>query len=270
MRSSRSTSRAKADLLSLSWRSPGRSFLVALGFLTRLPVPSSALAPGELRASLGAFPMVGVVVAMAGIAVRAATAPLLGRGTATVLALAAMTAVTGALHEDGLADVADGLAGGQSPATRLAIMKDPRLGTFGVLALVAEMGLRWTLLARLGQMDFARVVVLGAVLGRATVLVVAARLPAVSSGLGSALSGGPTKTAMIVGMATAVGIAVLSTGAWGWLPLAATGSATLLLAELFRRRMGGMSGDMLGASVVVGEVAAMLAAVALVHTRFVS
>src|SRR6266498_4737757 len=154
---------------------PFRGLWVAVAFLTRLRVPWAAapsadatgadapagggsLGAGELHRASVWFPLVGLVVAGVGVAFRAAAEPLWGGAVATIVGLAAMVAVTGALHEDGLADSADGLWGGWDPAGRLAIMRDSRVGTYGVMAVVTVLALRTALLLPLGLADFARAV----------------------------------------------------------------------------------------------------------------
>jgi adenosylcobinamide-GDP ribazoletransferase len=242
---------------------PVRLLLVAARFLTRLPLPDVGVQPGDLRRSAPAFPLVGLVVAGVGIAVRAAAGPLLGPVAATVLACAAMVALTGALHEDGLADTFDGLWGGWDAERRLAIMRDSAVGTYGVLALVTVFGLRVALLAPLGLGDFARAVVCGHVLGRAAIVVLAALLPPAAPGRGAEATGRPGPVGASVAaltVALAVGLAVT----W-WAPvvaavaLAVTGACALL----FRRRLGGVTGDTLGAACQLVEVAAVVAVAAL-------
>src|SRR5919197_2225161 len=166
---------------------PVRLLLVALRFMTRLPLPRVEFREGDLRRASALFPLVGAVVAGIGIGVRAALEPLWGGGVATVGALAAMIVVTGALHEDGLADTADGLWGGWTPARRLEIMRDSRLGTYGIVALIVVLGLRASLLLPLGLADFASAVACGHVLGRASTLVLIQLLPPAGD---SAFAGG--------------------------------------------------------------------------------
>jgi cobalamin synthase len=157
---------------------PMRLFAIAVGFLTRAPVPRIDVEADDLRRASAFFPLVGLGVAGVGVVVRAAVEPLWGPGVGTIAAIVAMVAVTGAFHEDGLADTADGLWGGWNPAARLAIMRDSRIGTYGTVALIAALGLRASLLLPLGLADFARAVACGHVLGRASTLLLARLLPA--------------------------------------------------------------------------------------------
>jgi cobalamin synthase len=145
--------------------------------MTRIPVRRTEVEPGDLGRASAFFPLVGLGVAGAGIVIRATTQPIWGAGVATVAAVGAMIVVTGALHEDGLADTADGLWGAWNRAGRLAIMRDSRIGTYGTIAIVVAIGLKIGLLLPLGLADFARAVACGHVLGRASTLVLARLLP---------------------------------------------------------------------------------------------
>jgi adenosylcobinamide-GDP ribazoletransferase len=265
---------------------PLRLFAVALRFLTRLPLPEVRFGPGDLRRASALFPLVGLVVAGIGTGLRAALEPLWGAGVATVAALAAMILVTGALHEDGLADTADGLWGGWDPARRLEIMRDSRIGTYGTVALIVVLGLRASLLLPLGLADFARAVACGHVLGRASTLLLVRLLPAApepaSGDRGErtvrAADGGvsrPRLGAAVVGPlslagAIAAGVVVLltvllATRVWAALPLAVALLVCLLCAGLFRRRLGGVTGDTLGAANQLVDLATIAVVAALAH-----
>ena len=130
---------------------PFASFLVALRFLTRLPVPFvRTLDPPPLRDSMAMFPVVGAVVgAISGGALIVANLAALPDLFCGLFALAAGAVVTGAFHEDGLADVADGFGGGHTREDRLDIMKDSRIGTYGTLTLCLTLLARASLLTAL-------------------------------------------------------------------------------------------------------------------------
>jgi adenosylcobinamide-GDP ribazoletransferase len=251
------------ELARMHQDSPLRRLWLALAFLTRIPGPRLEPGPGDLRRASALFPAVGLVVAGVGLAVRAAAGTLWGGPVATILAVAAMVAVTGALHEDGLADAADGLWGGADPAGRLAIMRDSRLGTYGLVALAAVLALRTALLEPLGLADFARAVVCGHVLARASALVVARLLPPAAAGSGAEMAGplgpGEVATAAVVVAAALAGAA----GRWAPVPLAAGLAACLAGVRLLRRRLGGFTGDGLGAVNQLVELAAVAAVAAL-------
>ena len=285
------------------FREPLRLLAVAVGFLTRVPVPRTEIGSDDLRRASAWFPLVGLGVAGVGVAVRAAAEPIWGAGVGTVAAVAAMILVTGAFHEDGLADTADGLWGGWDPAGRLAIMRDSRIGTYGAVALILVIALRIGLLLPLGLADFARAVACGHVLGRASTLLLARFLPSAppsppAPGLsaardplsarsarpgvppaatgvsGEALAGRrPRLGASVVGAlgpwgvgaASAVVAATvgLAARAWAPIPLAAGLIVCLGCAKLFRRRLGGITGDALGAANQLVDLAAVAAIAAL-------
>jgi adenosylcobinamide-GDP ribazoletransferase len=282
------------------FREPLRLLGVAVGFLTRVPVPRTEVGPDDLRRASALFPLVGLGVAGVGVAVRAAIEPIWGGGVGTIAAIAAMILVTGAFHEDGLADTADGLWGGWDPAGRLAIMRDSRIGTYGAVALILAISLRIGLLLPLGLADFARAVVCGHVLGRASTLLLARLLPTAptpasppatspsgprsgrsaragaapgaAGAPGEALRGRPRLGASVgalgpggVGAATVVVAATvgLAARAWAPIPLVAGLIACLGCARLVRRRLGGTTGDVLGAANQVVDLATIAAIAAL-------
>ena len=122
-------------------------FTTALAFLTRLPLPEPDRPPDLARATR-AMPLAGAVIGLGGAAVYGLTGALgLTPAIAGLLAVATTILLTGALHEDGLADSADGLFAGAEPARRLEIMRDSRTGAYGALALILSVGLRATALA---------------------------------------------------------------------------------------------------------------------------
>ncbi len=235
--------------------------LAGLGLLTRLPVridPARAASRGS--AAAWAWPLVGVVVGLIG----AGTGGLaLGLGAAApiaaALAIAAQVAVTGALHEDGLADTADGFWGGWDKARRLAIMKDSHIGAYGVLALLLVTLIRWSALTSLFQADavWAALIVSG-VLSRAPMAAVMAALPnARGSGLSQAV-GRPSRMVAANGAALAVALAVLLWGLGALGPVIAAALVTLGAISLARARIGGQTGDVLGATQQVAEATVLI------------
>lgn len=125
-----------AQAISAGARLQVNSFLGAVVFLTRIPVGSLYhFQRTNLSRSVIFFPLVGPLIGSAGGIILAATHAFLPASIAVLLCMATTTAMTGGLHEDGLADAADGLLGGRNAADRLEIMKDSRLGTFGALTL---------------------------------------------------------------------------------------------------------------------------------------
>jgi adenosylcobinamide-GDP ribazoletransferase len=241
-------------------------FAIATGVLTRLPVGADiSLEPGAIAAAGWAFPLVG-----AGIGGLAALAFLFGlllgcsTPVAALLALLASLALTGAFHEDGLADTADGFGGGRDRDAKLAIMRDSRHGTFGILALVLSLGLRAAALAALGEPIHAGLALVAAPAASRAALPITMRLlrPARDDGLG-AMAGTPSLAVALAAAATGIAIALVALGpARGAGALVIGAAAVALTAMLARRQIGGYTGDVLGAFQQIGEIVMLLAAAA--------
>lgn len=231
---------------------------VALQFLTRIPV-RVRFEPGDLRRASGAFPAVGALVAAIGIAVRWSLTPWFGRPLATILALAVMVLTTGAFHEDGFADAADGLWGGDTPEERLRIMRDSRLGTYGTLALIVLFGVKVVALAPMTLGAFAATLVPALVLARASSLPLMRAIAPAPDSL-TTLAGAPSAWGWIVAGLTCTG-SLAGFGVWALLPVIASGVVTVVAAAIVRAKVGGINGDQLGAANQLVEVAVLLCGV---------
>lgn len=244
---------------------PVGAIVAAHAFLTRLPVPRSAHTGMDPRRVMVWLPLVGLTVGLIAAAVRWAADPL-GPVFATLAACAVAPLVTGAFHEDGLADTFDGL-GPFDRARRLAAMRDSRLGTFGVLALVFSVAARVALLAPLGWRQAGALLVAGHVLGRWSTLPLARWAPpARGEGLGSTLTGLPVRT-VLGGTLVAAAIAGpalwwASPGAAGVAPAAAA-LVTLFTGVWWTRAFGGVTGDTYGATNQLAEIATIAGATAM-------
>ena len=244
---------------------PFAAFLVALRFLTQLPVPFvRRLDPPPLKDSMAMFPVVGAVIgaitAMALILSNLAALPDLFCG---LFALAVGALVTGAFHEDGLADMADGFGGGQSREDRLEIMKDSRIGTYGTLTLCLTLVARAALLTALLDLPPLTITVLlagAAAFSRAMVVdLLWATRPARSDGL-SVLAGRPgrytTLAALAIGgVGAGAGASLTLAPAAGVLALVAAGLVLAMVRALAMRKIGGQTGDVCGAGQVLAETA---------------
>lgn len=240
-------------------------FLAAAGFLTRLPLAEPpGWQPDRLARASRYFPAVGALVGLAGGLVWWLAGLALPPAAAAGLALAAMLWLTGALHEDGLADAADGLIGGQDREARLAIMRDSRLGTFGVLALVLSVALRAAALAAIGDTVFAALALVAAHAASRAALPTAMRIlvPARADGLGAG-AGKPSLAAAVFAAAIGVAVALSALGpARGLVAVALAAAAVAATGMLAQRRIGGYTGDVLGALQQIGEIVMLLAAAA--------
>jgi adenosylcobinamide-GDP ribazoletransferase len=237
--------------------------LVAFRYLTVLPLPRSRVA-GDLGRAAGWFPVVGLVLgaclALASLAIDRVVPP----GVGAMLLVALWAVLTGGLHLDGLADTCDGLGGGWSRERALAIMRDAHSGPYGVTGIVLVLGLKAATLASLPEGLAWRALVLAPVLGRAgPLLLVRLCPPARPEGAGHALATGARWPSLVAGGLVAVVASVALLGGWGAAALAASGLLGWGGAIHLRRRLGGFTGDTLGALVEVTEAGFLALAVSL-------
>lgn len=234
-----------------------RDLVAGFGLLTRVPVPFTAPRP----AGAWAWPLVGLGVASLAVTVGAlAMAAGLAAPVVAVLVMAVQAVLTGGLHEDGLADCADGFWGGRDTARRLEIMKDHQIGSYGALALGLALMARWSALGLLIAGGHWGAVLAAAMLSRVPMAAIMAGLPnARGAGL-SASVGTPPRVAVGGTLAVALAGSFLLAG-WSALPMAlATAGAGLAVALVARSKIGGQTGDVLGAAQVLAEVAALAVA----------
>lgn len=234
----------------------------AVAFLTVVPLGRHSPRSRRLGPAAAWFPLVGGAVGLAAGGVRAGAEPLVGAVPATVLAVIAGVVLTGGLHQDGLADCADGLGARGGLERRLEVMRDPVVGAFGVLALVAWALLVVTSVGSLTTGRAAIALVAAGALGRlAAVGHALACRPARADGLSAGFS--PSGAAAAVAAASAaVPVVALAGPLAGAAALAAAAAACAGSAALARRRFGGHTGDTLGAAVCATEAAVVLALLA--------
>ncbi|WP_354671165.1 adenosylcobinamide-GDP ribazoletransferase [Thiohalobacter sp. IOR34] len=236
-----------------------RGFWIALQFLTRLPVPAlGQLGREDIARSLVCYPLVGLLLGLILWGLAAATAGL-GPLPAAALLLLVWTALTGGLHLDGLGDCADAWLGGHGDAERsLAIMKDPHAGPAAVIAIVLLLLFKFAALATLLAGTPLWVLLLVPVLGRAAVIGLLRTAPYVRpGGLGEPLSEAAAEGGVIALLATAGGVLLLGGGS-GLLWLVCAALAVAAVRHLALRRIGGVTGDVLGAAVEISEAAVLL------------
>ena len=238
----------------------------AWAFLTRLPGGAHPGDDRELGRSVPWFPIVGAAVgALSGAVYWALHGPL-GAPLAAVLAVAAGAVATGCFHEDGLADTADAL-GGTTRQRRLEIMKDSRVGAFGVLALVLSTLVRVFAVSSLAATDGLIAFVVAHMLGRTMAVAVMGAAPAAAgAGLGHSYTAHLPR-AWTVAAIVSTSAAAASLGLPGAVSLAAAASGAVLVGLVARRAFGGTTGDVLGAAEQVAEMAVLVSAAALVSTH---
>jgi adenosylcobinamide-GDP ribazoletransferase len=238
-----------------------RLFAVALQFLTRVPVRLQRWDPRWLTDCVRYFPLVGAWVgAASGLALWGAS-QLWSPGIAALVALATSTLITGAFHEDGLADSFDALGGAVSRERALEIMKDSRIGSYGSMALLLATGLRWAALAALAAQNpalAACALVAVHALARCTSVAVMVALPYAGDAehaKAKPLAQQVPKHQLLWALAWC--LPLLAFAPWALFPVAA--AVALLMSLWLRRRLGGYTGDTLGATEQVAEAALLLA-----------
>jgi adenosylcobinamide-GDP ribazoletransferase len=235
-----------------------RSVRAAVSFLTVLPVANADGSPGE-RLGRGYFPAIGALVGLVAGAVFAVLSSVTSPLLAAACAVAVLCLLTGAIHLDGLADTADGLLGGGDAVHRLEVMRDPRLGTYGVSAIVLVLLLEVGAVSSMSPASGLAAFVVAGALSRLATLSVIAFVPYVrSSGLGLA-AWDPRHRAVDLALGSA---STVIAGAIDWrraliaLPLVALTAAGVALGA--RRRIGGATGDVCGATAELCQLAALL------------
>jgi adenosylcobinamide-GDP ribazoletransferase len=241
-------------------------FLVALQFLTRIPVPSFPAFKAEwLDRAAKYFPLVGALVGLIAALTLWGASQLFPIMLAALVAITAGVVVTGAFHEDGLADTADGLGGGTTREQRLDIMKDSRIGTYGAVALILGLALKVGALAALAVPTAALALVAAHAAARlATVLAIngmsyagdadAAKVKPLATGV----TGQELAVAAVLGLAPTF----LIDPACFALGLLGGAIPAVLLAVQSKRLIGGYTGDVLGAIQQVFEIGCLLAVAA--------
>jgi len=244
-----------------------KAFFAALRFLTPVPVPESWCGgEGELRASPAFYPFVGLVIGGVVAAVGYGLGHVLSAHPASALVVVILVAASGGLHADGLADTADGFFSSRSKERVLEIMRDSRTGAMGVIAIVSVMTIKISLVAAMGGPLRWRTILLMPIAGRCALLLVMALFPyaRTDGGLATIFRTGGRRSVLLAAWAL---LAVLAAG-WlagsfrGVTSAATSVGVALLLALYSRRKIGGYTGDTLGATCEVVElVPALLAAI---------
>jgi adenosylcobinamide-GDP ribazoletransferase len=237
---------------------------LAASFLTRLPLPPLRAMPAQgLAAAMGWFPVVGGLLGLGAGLIALLFADIVPPLPAAAIALALLVWATGALHEDGLADFADGMGGGQDKTRKLEIMRDSRIGTYGVLALGFSLLLRVGCLAALlpDGPAIGALIAAGAWSRASLPAGMSWFEPARTDGLGKN-AGRPSESAVFGALGIGVLIVFLSLGFWaGVLALIVGAAASALVFRIADRQIGGFTGDVAGAAQQASEVAMLIVAV---------
>ena len=235
---------------------------LAVMLLTRLPAGRMAVAPA-IGAAAWAFPVAGALVGgISALVLLVSLAVGIPAGMSAGLALLAGVLATGGLHEDGLADCADGFGGGRDRARKLEIMRDSRIGSYGALALVLALGLRWQGLetaSRYGDYFAAMALISLAVSSRAGLPLALLWMPAArADGMGKSAAGTDAIRAGAALLIAALTMAALIGPGAAMAVLAAQAGVQLGFGWVAMRQIGGQSGDVLGAAQQLAEIAGWL------------
>lgn len=234
---------------------------IAIGFLTVFPIPLKwTLKPEDLGRSMAFFPLVGFIIGGILVAVNLVLLLLFSRSVADFVLILVLALVTGGLHLDGLADTCDGLYGGKTREETLSIMKDSRVGAMGVVSLIFAIGVKYaTLLSIPEYMKYASLLVMP-VISRWSMALAAYLSPYARSkgGTGRDFVESVSTPSILTASVLAGVISAWLLGLWGGLIMLSIGGITLLGVIYFRRRLGGVTGDILGAVNEVTEALVLL------------
>ena len=238
------------------------SFSLAWQFLTILPWRKSDIetTPQLLGRSMAYYPAVGLLLGLILWPAHWALYLFLPRALCDGLILLALVILTGALHLDGLADTLDGLAAGKAPEERLRIMKDHRVGTFGVVGLILVLGLKFLALHSLLTQDVGRALLVALTLSRWSMVQLTYRAPYArrEGGLGLPFKENLKKREVVIATITSLAVSFFILRFWGAMLWFLVGIGTLLFQSFFEKKIGGITGDILGAANETNEVLALI------------
>jgi adenosylcobinamide-GDP ribazoletransferase len=237
--------------------------LGAFEFLTRIPVRSRNSAPVALSRAAAWFPLVGLAIGFLAVLVHHLLTPHLNQSISALLAVVFLTVITGGLHEDGLADVADAFGGGWNREQILFILKDSRIGSYGAMALIFSITGRWLLLDALPVHRFAGTLISAQVLCRWTVLPLGHFLKSArgEEGQGARIAEQLRWGTLIFGSMFAFGVAAYFLRERTWISILAVCIVALITGAYYQRRIGGLTGDCFGATTQLAEIAVYMCGV---------
>jgi adenosylcobinamide-GDP ribazoletransferase len=248
------------------------SFLLAWKFLTILPGGKSdpEVDPQHLGRSMAYYPLVGLLLGLILWGAYWVLSRTFSRPLCDALALLVLVLLTGALHLDGLADSLDGLAAARSAEERLRIMRDHRVGTFGVVGLIMVLGIKFLALNTLPEEITGKSLLVALILSRWSMVQLLYRAPYArpEGGLGKAFKQNLKKRDMVLATTFSLILAVFFLRFWGALLWLTVGVSTLGIQVLFERKIGGVTGDVLGAANETNEVLTLLMISGIFHGFF--
>ncbi len=247
-----------------------KNFWLALQFLTLLPgrKKREEINPQDLARSMAYYPVVGLLLGLLLWGAHEALAEAFPRPLADGITILFLVVLTAALHLDGLADTLDGLAFGKSPEERLRIMRDHRVGSFGVVGLILVLGMKGLALNTLPQEEAGRVLCLALLLGRWSMVQMTYRsfYARPEGGLGLAFKEHLRKKEVILAGVMSIFFSFFLFPLWGVMIWLAVGLLTLGTQTFFQRKIGGFTGDILGATNEVNEVFVLVGMAGILHS----
>ena len=238
-----------------------RQLLAAISFLTAIPAGRSAFDSKEIARSARWFPLVGAVLGAVYVGIVRLFSPWFPASIVAILIILAEALLTGGLHFDGLADTADGLGGGRTPEDALRIMRDHAIGSYGAIALIIMILIKALAMSVLIERHQAeRYLFLAPVLGRWSTVLLGCALPYARPG--SAVSNQMGKTELAIATILMVAVTAVA-GVRGAVCVAIALGASAVCGYLYKRKIKGVTGDTLGATVEITEALTLLAGVVL-------
>ena len=235
----------------------GVDVVVSFQFLTCIPMPSTTFTSDSLARAVKFFPLVGLVVGSGAVLVQKILIPHMARPLVALVVLIFLVLITGCLHEDGLADTADGFGGGWTKDQILLILKDSRIGSYGATALTLSLLARYLLLATLPIEHFAAYVISAQVLCRWTSLPLSYFLPAARAqdGQGARIAKLTSMPSLIFGSVFSFSVVIYALRRASISPLLVSLLVTGLSGWFYFRKIGGITGDCFGATNQITEIA---------------
>lgn len=237
-------------------------FFLAWQFLTILPGGrrGGEATPESLARSTGFYPLVGLVLGLILWGVYSGFSLVFPRTLCDGLVILVLVIMTGAFHLDGMADTLDGMAAGRSPEERLRIMRDHRVGSFGAVGLIMVLGMKFLALSSLPEEIMGKSLIAALVLSRWSMVQLIYRSPYArpEGGLGKVFKENIRKREMVLASASSLIFAVFLFRFWGALFWLGIGLFTLGIQAFFYKKIGGVTGDVLGGANEVNELLALL------------
>src|SRR5262245_1820263 len=232
-----------------------RGFLIGLQFLTQLPIRTERATPREIVQSYYFYPVIGFLIGVAAVMLRRILMMVFPPAFSIALVLAFLIWISGGLHDDGLADVADGMGGGWTPRERLTIMKDSRIGAFGTTILILAVLAKYSALTSMNPARLDASIVTAQILGRWAFLPLGFFNRPAGEGLGSEFMKGLTAKSVFIGTLMSGAAAILLCRIQGTLAFALAVLVISLSSLYFRRRLVGLTGYCFGSTFQFVEIA---------------